>query len=134
MPKIDLPDDELAAVIAAIRGVIEDDRYPRAPRLDPLRAALARFEAATPEPAPQPKASSAGKGGRAKPMNAKQELIRELEKRGLRDMARKARDGEYSYMDSLRPLPVAVLAQELEAAGHHDLAARARNGDFDHER
>ena len=67
-------------------------------------------------------------------MNAKQELIRELEKRGLRDMARKARQGEYSYMDSLRPLPIGVLAQELEAAGHHDLAARARNGDFDHER
>jgi hypothetical protein len=67
-------------------------------------------------------------------MNAKQELIRELEKRGLRDMARKAEDGEYSVMDSLRPFPIAVLAQELEAAGHHDLAERARNGDFDHER
>jgi hypothetical protein len=47
MPAIDLPDDELAAVTAAIRGVIEGDRYPHAPRLDPLRAALARFEAAT---------------------------------------------------------------------------------------
>jgi hypothetical protein len=46
MPTIDLPEDELAAVTAAIRGVIEDDRYPRAPRLDPLRAALARLEAA----------------------------------------------------------------------------------------
>ena len=45
-------------------------------------------------------------------MNAKQELIRELEKRGLRDMARKAEDGEYSVMDSLRPFPIAVLAQE----------------------
>ena len=48
MPIIDLPDDELAAVAAAIRGVIEGDRYPHAPRLDPLRAALARVEAATP--------------------------------------------------------------------------------------
>ena len=136
MPTIDLTDDELAAVTAAIRDVIEDDRYPRAPRLDPLRAALARFEAAaTPEPTPQqPKASLAGQGRPRKPMNAKQELIRELEKRGLRDMARKARQGEYSYMDLLRPLPIGVLAQELEAAGHHDLAARARNGDFDHER
>jgi hypothetical protein len=46
MPTIDLPDDELAAVTAAIRGVIEGDRYPHAPRLDPLRAALARLEAA----------------------------------------------------------------------------------------
>jgi hypothetical protein len=63
--QIDLPDDELAAVAAAIRCVIEGDRYPHAPRLDPLRAALARLEAASkfpnvgksppaaaPEPAP----------------------------------------------------------------------------------
>ena len=55
MPTIDLPDDELAAVTAAIRDVIEGDRYPRAPRLDPLRAALGRLEAAA-EPAPEPKA------------------------------------------------------------------------------
>ena len=46
MPKIDLTDDELVAVIATIRGVIEDDRFPFAARLDPLRAALARLEAA----------------------------------------------------------------------------------------
>jgi hypothetical protein len=46
MPTIDLPDDELAAVTAAIRDVIAGDRYPHAPRLDPLRAALARLEAA----------------------------------------------------------------------------------------
>jgi hypothetical protein len=46
LPTIDLSDDELAAVTAAIRGVIEDDRYPHAPRLDPLRAALGKFEAA----------------------------------------------------------------------------------------
>jgi hypothetical protein len=47
MPTIDLPDDELAAVTAAIRRAIEDDKFPHAPRLDPLRAALARLEAAT---------------------------------------------------------------------------------------
>jgi hypothetical protein len=47
MPTIDLPADELAAVTAAIRGGIEGDRYPHAPRLDPLRAALGKFEAAT---------------------------------------------------------------------------------------
>jgi hypothetical protein len=56
VPTIDLPDDELAAVAAAIRGVIEGDRYPHAPRLDPLRAALARLDAAS-KPAPDPKAS-----------------------------------------------------------------------------
>jgi hypothetical protein len=46
MPTINLPDDELAAVTAAIRRAIEDDRFPHAPRLDPLRAALARLDAA----------------------------------------------------------------------------------------
>jgi hypothetical protein len=50
VPTIDLPDDELAAVTAAIRRLIEDDKYPHAPRLDPLHAALARFDAATAEP------------------------------------------------------------------------------------
>ena len=48
MPTIDLPDDELAAVTAAIRRAIEDDKFPHAPRLDPLRAALARLEAVSP--------------------------------------------------------------------------------------
>jgi hypothetical protein len=43
VPTIDLPDDELAAVIAAIRRAIEDDKFPHAPRLDPLKAALERW-------------------------------------------------------------------------------------------
>jgi hypothetical protein len=55
VPTVDLPADELAAVAAAIRGVIEGERYPHAPRLDPLRAALARLDAAT-APKPTPKA------------------------------------------------------------------------------
>ena len=42
MPAIDLTDDGLAAVAAAVRRTIEDDKFPPAPRLDPLRAALAR--------------------------------------------------------------------------------------------
>ena len=54
MPTIDLPADELAAVTAAIRRAIEDDRFPHAPRLDPLRAALARLEAASEPKAPPP--------------------------------------------------------------------------------
>jgi hypothetical protein len=55
MPTIDLTDDELAAVTAAIRRAIETDRFPRAPRLDPLRAALAKLEPATaPKPTPHP--------------------------------------------------------------------------------
>jgi hypothetical protein len=40
------PTTRLVALTAAIRGVLAGDRYPHAPRLDPLRAALARLEAA----------------------------------------------------------------------------------------
>ena len=59
VPAINLTDDELTAVAAAIRRAIEDDRFPHAPRLDPLRAALGKFEAeveANPGP-PRPSAS-----------------------------------------------------------------------------
>ena len=65
MPAINLTDDELAAVTAAIRRTIEDDRYPHAPRLDPLRAALGKFDAAL-EPAPLPKDPPPAKGKRAR--------------------------------------------------------------------
>jgi hypothetical protein len=34
VPTIDLPDDELAAVTAAIRRAVEDDKFSHAPRLD----------------------------------------------------------------------------------------------------
>ena len=47
VPSINLTDDELAAVTATVRRAIEDDRFPHAPRLDPLRAALGKFEAAS---------------------------------------------------------------------------------------
>jgi hypothetical protein len=63
MPTIDLSDDELAAVSAAIRRAIEDDKFPHAPRLDPLRAALARFEAAA-QPTAPPKAPPPAKAGK----------------------------------------------------------------------
>jgi hypothetical protein len=56
VPTIDLPADELAAVTAAIRRAIEGDKFPH----DPLRAALARLEAAS-KPAPLPKAPPAAK-------------------------------------------------------------------------
>jgi len=59
MPTIDLTDDGYAAVTAAIRRAIEDTGF-LAPRLDPLRAALGKFEAA-PEPTPLPKAPPSAK-------------------------------------------------------------------------
>jgi hypothetical protein len=52
MPTIDLTEDEHAAVTAAIRRLIEEDKFPHAPRLDLLRSALAKLEAPkTPPPA-----------------------------------------------------------------------------------
>ena len=66
LPTIDLTDDELAAVTAAIRRTIETDRFPRSPRLDPLRSAPAKLESATARSQPrtqrprrQPKSTSA---------------------------------------------------------------------------
>ena len=46
MPTIDLTDAELAAVAAAVRGVIEGDKFPHAPRLVSLNTALAKFDEA----------------------------------------------------------------------------------------
>jgi hypothetical protein len=43
---IELTDDEHAAVTAAIRRLIQDDKFQHAPRLDPLRSALAKLEPA----------------------------------------------------------------------------------------
>jgi hypothetical protein len=54
MPTIDLTADELAAVAAAIRRAIDEDRFPHAPRLDPLRSALAKLDPATGAKLPPP--------------------------------------------------------------------------------
>jgi hypothetical protein len=64
MPAINLTNDELAAVAAAIRRAIEDDRFPHAARLDPLRAALGKFDSAS-ELTPLPKAPPAKADKRA---------------------------------------------------------------------
>ena len=66
MPIIDLTDDELAAVTAAIRRLIDEDRFPHAPRLDRLRSALAKLDAApklTPN-SPLPKTLPPTRGGK----------------------------------------------------------------------
>jgi hypothetical protein len=44
MPVLELTDDELAAVIAALKEKLDRDRYPRATRLKPFRAALAKLD------------------------------------------------------------------------------------------
>jgi hypothetical protein len=67
-------------------------------------------------------------------MNAKHELIRELEKRGLHDMARKARTA--NIRTSPRPTSTRSPSwcKSLRRPAIPDLAARAKNGDFDQER
>jgi hypothetical protein len=46
MLTVDLTDNEHAAVTQAIKRAIEQDRLPRAPRLDPVRSALAKLDPA----------------------------------------------------------------------------------------
>ena len=38
MPVFDLTDDEMQILTRLVRRAIDDDRYPMAPRLDPLKA------------------------------------------------------------------------------------------------
>jgi hypothetical protein len=70
VPTINLTDAELAAVTAAIRRTIEDDKFPHAPWLVPMRTAMAKLDEAVmltgeteamaramaPRPTPLPKA------------------------------------------------------------------------------
>jgi hypothetical protein len=65
VPTINLTADELAAVTAAIRRAIENDRFPHAPRLDPLRAALGKLDAES-KPTALPKAPPAAKVERSR--------------------------------------------------------------------
>jgi hypothetical protein len=44
MPTLELDDDELAAVSAALKEAINRDRYHLAPRLEPFRRALANLD------------------------------------------------------------------------------------------
>ena len=69
MPLLDLSDEELAALTAAPRKVIDDDKFPRSPRLAPLRSALAKLDPASvpkplPERVPLPQAPARHRGGR----------------------------------------------------------------------
>jgi hypothetical protein len=69
VPTINLADDELAAMTAAVWRAIEDDPFPHAPRLDPLCAALGsstRRPQSRPRPRRprrQPKPTSGGDKG-----------------------------------------------------------------------
>ena len=65
VPTINLTDDELAAVTAAIRRAIEDDRFPHAPRLDPLRGGAGKVRRGLrADPAPDGPAAKVDKRAR----------------------------------------------------------------------
>ena len=44
MPKLDLTDEEQTAVAAALRRLIDEDKFPFAPRLKPLKSPLAKLD------------------------------------------------------------------------------------------
>ena len=52
MPKIDLTDEERAAVADVAREYVRTQRYPLAPRLAPIKAALAKLDPAGDPPSP----------------------------------------------------------------------------------
>jgi len=51
---LDLTDDEERALIALLRRTIDEARFPYSPRLDPLKAILAKLEPPKPAPLPPP--------------------------------------------------------------------------------
>jgi hypothetical protein len=64
----DLTDDERQALIAAARKALDDDPFPRAPRLEPLRSALTTLNPSSvpkplPERVPLPEAPARHRGG-----------------------------------------------------------------------
>jgi hypothetical protein len=52
--QLNLTDDEKEALIALLKRTLEYARFPLAPRLDPLKAILARLDPPSPQPAPLP--------------------------------------------------------------------------------
>ena len=51
---LDLSEDEERALVKLLRSTLDEARYPLAPRLDPLKAILAKLEPPSPNPEPLP--------------------------------------------------------------------------------
>jgi hypothetical protein len=67
--QLDLTDEEKRALIALLKRTLEYARFPLAPRLDPLKAILAKLDPQPPQPEPLPPlpagaGPSRGQGGR----------------------------------------------------------------------
>jgi hypothetical protein len=71
MATIDLTDAEHAAITALIKRAIEQDRFPRAPRLDPLRSALAKLDPAAAAALRRPQAAKSAKPAVPQPTTPK---------------------------------------------------------------
>ena len=56
---LDLTEDEKVSLVRLLRHAIDDDPFPHAPRLDPLKAILAKLD----PPAPQPESLPPLKSG-----------------------------------------------------------------------
>jgi hypothetical protein len=53
VPTIDLTDEEHAALVAYVLDKLREEKFPHAPRLNPVRSALGRLDpASTPRPPP----------------------------------------------------------------------------------
>jgi hypothetical protein len=55
-----LAEDEKVALVRLLRHAIDDDPYPHAPRLDPLKAILAKLEPPVPQYEPLPPLPAGG--------------------------------------------------------------------------
>jgi hypothetical protein len=51
---LELTDDEERALVRLLHHAIDDDPFPHAPRLDPLKTILAKLEPPAPKPEPLP--------------------------------------------------------------------------------
>jgi hypothetical protein len=63
---LDLTDEEAAALIRALRNLIDDDRYPLSPRVLMLRGILGKLKPERPRPAaaPEPRVCETPSKGR----------------------------------------------------------------------
>jgi hypothetical protein len=72
----DLTEDEIAAIVTALRETIDRDRYPLSPRMAPFKTALVKLDPASapkarPAGPPLPEAPARSRGGYA-PLNDRQ--------------------------------------------------------------
>jgi hypothetical protein len=71
MPTIDLTDAQHAALTALIRRAIEEDHFPLARRLDPLRSALAKLDPAAVTALKRPTAAESAEPAPSQPRTPK---------------------------------------------------------------